>query len=331
MIFKVLLILSIILQFFSAIIAIKLIKRTRFNSAWILFAIAMSIVNSQLIYELVMIFATKKISYYNYIVWSTIVISWCLSIGVFYLEKIISYVEAVVRYRHMYEKKVVTSMIGAEEKERQRIAKDLHDGLGPLLSSAKMSLSYILKPTNSDGNSTKEEIVKTYEIKNKLLYEIELVIDESIRNIREISNNLSPNVLNDFGLIRAITNFINKLPLPPEIKIVFDANIPKDRYDHNTEIVIYRVCCELINNAIKHSKGTIMNLTITKEKNNLFLIFSDNGIGFRYDEVMNGDKKGLGLSNIVSRIEFLGGTIDVDSILNKGTTTRIKLKIKNGK
>ena len=324
MIFKVLLILSIILQFASTTIAVKLTRRTKFNSAWILFAVAMLIVNSQLIYELVAIFKTKRISYYNYMVLSTVIVSWSLSIGVFYLEKIISYIEAVVRYRRMYDRKVITSMIGAEEKERQRIAKDLHDGLGPLLSSAKMSLSYISRPFNE--NESKEEHKKNIEAKVKMLNVVEQVIDESIKSVREISNNLSPNVLNDFGLVRAISNFINKLPLPPHIKISFDSDTRKERYDAEEEIILYRVCCELINNSIRHSQGDRINLTIISEDKFLLLTFTDNGKGFNYKNVMQSDTKGLGLSNIVSRIEFLGGTLDVNSVIGKGTVTTIRVK-----
>lgn len=315
MIFKVLLILSIVMQFASFVIAIKLTRRTRFNSAWILFALAMLIVNSQLIYELFMIFKTKQINYYSYMVWSTIVVSLSLSIGVFYSEKIISYIEAVVRYRQMYEKKVIASMISAEEKERQRIAKELHDGLGPLLSSAKMSLSFI----------NKDDTPQT--VKNEMMVGVSEVIDESIKSVREISNNLSPNVLNNFGLARAITNFINKLPLPPHIKLSFDTNIRKERYKADTEIILYRICCELINNAIKHSGGDAMRLSIESDSKSLMLIFSDNGKGFNYKNVMQSDKKGLGLSNIVSRIEFLGGTLKVDSVAGKGTVTTIRVSI----
>lgn len=301
------------MQFASTFIAIKLTRRTRFNSAWILFAIAMVIVNSQLIYELVMIFKTKHINYSSYMIWSTVVVSLCLSIGVFYLEKIISYIEAVVRYRQMYEKKVIESMISAEEKERGRIAKELHDGLGPLLSSAKMSLSFI----------TKDETAQN--LKDEMLIGVSGAIDDAIKGVREISTNLSPNTLSSFGLARAISSFINKMPLPPHIKISFETNIRKERFKDNTEIILYRVCCELINNAIKHSEGNEMRLTITSDKKFIFVTFSDNGKGFDYKEVMESDKKGLGLSNIVSRIEFLGGSLKVDSVKNKGTVTIIKV------
>lgn len=313
MIFKVLLILSIVMQFASTAIAIKLTRRTRFNSAWILFAIAMIIVNSQLIYELVMTFKTKQINYYSYMVWSTIVVSLCLSIGVFYLEKIISYIEAVVRYRQMYEKKVIASMISAEEKERGRIAKELHDGLGPLLSSAKMSLSFINKKETAQN------------IKDEMMIGVSDVIDESIKSVRDISNNLSPNVLNNFGLARAVSNFINKMALPPNINISFETNIKKERYKSDVEIILYRICCELINNSLKHSRCSLMKLTITCDTKYIFLTFSDNGKGFNYKEVMEGDKKGLGLSNIVSRVEFLSGTLKVESELGKGTVTIIKV------
>lgn len=316
MIFKVLLILTIVLQFASTMIAAKLTKRTKFNSAWILFAIAMLFVNAQLIYELIVLLKTKVINYNSFMVWSIIIISLCLSVGVFYLEKIISYIEAVVRYRQMYEKKVISSMIKAEERERQRIAKELHDGVGPLLSSAKMSLSFV---------SRKET---TEETRLEMLSGIEQVVDESIRSVREVSNNLSPNVLNSFGLVRAINNFINKLALPPMIEIKFTANIKKERYSPETEIVLYRICCELINNAIKHSKGTRISLIISSTKGNITLNFKDNGVGFDYKEMMASDKRGLGLSNMENRVDYLGGKIEVKSGKDAGTETIIVVPVK---
>lgn len=316
MVFKVLLILTIALQFASTLIAIRLIKRTKFNSAWILFAIAMLFVNAQLIYGLVLLFKTKTIVYTQIMIWSIIIISLCLSVGVFYLEKIISYIEAVVRYRRIYEKKVISSMIGAEERERQRIAKELHDGIGPLLSSAKMSLSFTSRKETSEDTRL------------SMLSGIEEVIDESIRSVCEISNNLSPNVLNSFGLVRAINNFINKLTLPPMIEIKFTANIRKDRYNPETEIILYRICCELINNAIKHSKGTRMQLLMTSTKGKLTLRFNDNGIGFDYKGIMAGDKRGLGLSNIENRVDYLGGKIEVISSKETGTETIIVVPVK---
>lgn len=315
MLFKILLILAFILQLASTSIAIKLTKRTTFNSAWILFATAMIIVNAQLVYELINIFKTKHINYNDFMLWSTLIVSLCLSIGVFFVEKIITYVEAVVRYRQIYEKKVIISILRAEERERARIAKELHDGLGPLLSSASMSLSYITK--EDSPTSTKKEMLEG----------VANVIDESIKSVREISNNLSPNTLNSFGLIRAVNNFINKLTLPPYITINFTTNIKKDRYNKDTEIIVYRICCELINNALKHSGCNTIDLSITGNKKSLSLLHKDNGKGFDYNATIASDSKGLGLSNIVSRVDYVGGKLTVESTPDSGTLTSIIIPI----
>ncbi len=320
MIFKILLSLTIIIQFAAFVIAIKMTRRTKFNSAWILYALAMLIINTQLIHELVIIFGLESINYRDYMVWSTIIVSLSLSIGVFYMEKIISYIEAIERYRNMYDKRLLSSMMSAEENERQRIAKELHDGLGPLLSSAKMSLSYAAKESTPHKN--KEEIMNR----------IKELIDESVHSVREISNNLSPNTLSTFGLKRALTSFINKLPLPPERKIYFNTNIKQERFDSETEILLYRVCSELINNSLKHSKASELNLLIEHQNDKIFLQFSDNGIGFDYDKLKNEpDGLGLGLSNIESRVSLLNGSVSMDNEIGKGSKTTIHVPIKYNK
>ena len=147
-------------------------------------------------------------------------------------------------------------MLRTEEKSRSRFAKDLHDGLGPLLSSARMSLSALQRESLP---ADQQEIIgnTTY------------VIDEAIRSLREISNNLSPHVLNDFGLARGIQNFVGKSSAMHDVKIRFTTNLRTERYDTDVEVILYRVICELINNSLKHSGCRAINLSLSQNGSEL--------------------------------------------------------------
>ncbi len=301
------------MQLSSIVIALKMARKTKFNSAWILSVVAMLLLSSHLVIEFIKIINTNKIELLDYHIWSTLIISISLSVGIFYMEKVIWHIDAIVRYRKIYDKKLLSSMIQAEEGERQRIAKDLHDGLGPLLSSAKMSISYISKDDISPDT------------RKDMLTRIGSAIDESIGSIREISNNLSPSTLTNFGLVRSIALFVNRLPLPPGIEINFKSNIKQQRFDHSTEMLLYRICSELINNALKHSGASVVNILLNLNPSSITLNYIDNGRGFDLNVVSQRADKGIGLSNIESRVTLLDGTLKIDSNTESGTSIIIEI------
>ena len=146
------------------------------------------------------------------------------------------------------------------------------------------------------------------------------VIDEAIRSLREISNNLSPHVLNDFGLARGVQNFIDKSAAMHDVKIRFTTNLRSERYDTDIEVILYRVICELINNSLKHAACTAVNLSLSQNGPELTLDYTDNGRGFNPQAMMD---CGMGLSNIASRINSLGGTFDISSAKGKGMRAAI--------
>ena len=200
-------------------------------------------------------------------------------------------------------------MLRTEEKSRSRFSKELHDGLGPLLSSARMSLSALER---DECRPEQREIIgnTTY------------VIDEAIRSLREISNNLSPHVLNDFGLARGVQNFIDKTAAMHDVKIRFTTNLRTERYDTDVEVILYRVICELINNSLKHSGCTNIGLSLVRNRRVLTLDYTDNGRGFNPEAMMD---CGMGLSNMASRINSLGGTLEIASSKGKGMRAAIRI------
>ncbi len=200
-------------------------------------------------------------------------------------------------------------MLRTEEKARSRFSKELHDGLGPLLSSAKMSLSAL---------SREERTPEQREIIDNTTY----VIDEAIRSLREISNNLSPHVLNDFGLARGVQHFIDRSAAMHNVKIRFTTNLRTERFDTDIEVILYRVICELINNSLKHAACTSVSLSLSQSGSALLLDYSDNGRGFKPQAIMD---CGMGLSNIASRVNSLGGTFDIVSDKGKGMHASIRI------
>ncbi len=310
---KIFLFLAILLQTFATILALKLVRTTKYNGIWILFIVGFSVLSVERylqVMEINGIFVSPKIY-----LWSGIVASIGLSIGVMYAHKLFTYINRLNRQRQMVSRRILSAVIRAEERSRSRYSKELHDGLGPLLSSAKMSLSAL-----SDDASQEE--------KREIVENTTYVIDEAIRTLREISNNLSPHVLTDFGLKRAVQNFIKRSTASSHsVEINFSSNLNQARYDTDVEVIFYRVICELINNSLKHAKCTQIKVSLQKNNFELKLEYMDNGQGFTPSAVMD---FGMGLSNISSRINSLGGSLNITSSKGNGMTAQIKLKLGGG-
>ncbi|MDX9882539.1 MAG: ATP-binding protein [Prolixibacteraceae bacterium] len=318
MILQVLLAISIILQFFAVGVAIRLTKVTKYNFSWILLTVGFVFMAvSRLVEFLPYISDFVPQDFREIFIWIGVTTSLCFAIGVFLIQKIFKYMKRVEDSRRLTEKMFLNAIIQTEEKERKRFAKDLHDGLGPLLSTVKMSVSSLAQ---LEHDSSTIEIVKN----------TELVINEAIKSLKEISNNLSPHVLDNFGLLRAITNFSNKINTTKAVQIEIESNLKDERFDNNVEVVLFRVLCELINNTIKHAHAKKIRINLNKEENYITIVYKDDGRGFdvkRMAELPSGS--GMGISNVFSRISSLKGEISVESEKQKGTLAYIKVKIEN--
>lgn len=309
MVLKALIIISIMLQTLATIAAIRLVRLTKYNSIWILLIIGMAAMSVTRYGQYVQTFvddSTAKAPNELYI-WLDAVASLCIAVGVLYAHKLFTYIGHLDHQRKLTNKRILTAVLRTEEKFRSRYSRELHDGMGPLLSSAKMSMSVLAKRAEDEEN-------------RELIASTSAVIDEAIRSLREISNNLSPQVLNDFGLVRGISNFINKNPQLRTIEMRFDTNLRKERFGHDIEVILYRVICELINNSLKHSGCTKIKLDLQLVYDRIYLTYSDNGRGFDTQAVAD---YGMGMSNLTSRIHSLGGTIEITSQPNKGMAASI--------
>lgn len=298
---QVLLIVSIVIQTVATVVALFLVNKTRYSAMWICCIIGLVALTVQNIMRLI----PSSILYVTDLAdsWVGIGVSLSFSIAVMLSYYLIRHVDIVTQQRRMLENRLMTAVLRTEERSRASFSRELHDGLGPLLSSAKMSLSAMSKAELREND-------------RQILQNTSTLIDEAIRSLREISNNLSPHILNNFGLARGIKHFIDRLATMHPTKISFRTRLRDERFDSNIEVILYRVVCELINNSLKHSQCTEIALSLDLEDEHLVLRYADNGCGFVVSEVM---EKGMGLSNINSRISSLRGTFRLESEPNKGT------------
>lgn len=216
--------------------------------------------------------------------------------------------------RKELERAMLNTIIETEEKERHRFSVDLHDGLGPLLSSIKIYMELI--QTANDDSSRKEYTDYTKGL-----------IDQAILSAKEIANNLTPNVLNDFGLIVAIESFCEKINKTDTINVSFYNSKITNVLDKKINVTIYRVVTELVNNTIKHASANNIYINIINEHNLLTLIYVDDGIGFDTDKVMKNNKESLGIKSIMSRIQSVNGSYKLYSAVGAGFRVRIDIDL----
>ena len=307
---RVLLYLAIIVQLIALYYAIRLVRVTKYNAIWILFIIGFLVLGVQRVVQL----------WTNYghpmpvltMTWFDIAVSLCVSVGIVLLDKLFIYIDRLNHHRQLMDRRILTAVLRTEEKTRANFSKELHDSLGPLLSSAKISLSAL---SHSDMTAEQRDIF------NNTLY----VVDEALRSLREISNNLSPHALTDFGLARGIQIFVDKAAALHKVKISFATNLRGERYDPDIEVIMYRVVCELITNSLKHSGCSEIRLSLSVAGDTLEMQYSDNGRGFDPQAMMD---CGMGLSNINSRVSSLNGTFDIRSSKGRGMCASVKVNVR---
>ena len=205
------------------------------------------------------------------------------------------------------------SILEAEEAERKRISGDLHDGIGQMFSAVKMNLSGIAEYLNFTDQQAQKNFEKTL-----------LLVDESCKEVRAISHQMAPNVLLKAGLISAVKDFIDKID-NRKLKINLEIDGLKERLENNVETVLYRVVQETVNNVIKHSEASVLDIQFIKDSDGLSIMIEDNGKGFDASKINNFE--GIGLKNMVKRIEYLKGTIDFDSSIGNGAVVSIWIPV----
>lgn len=206
------------------------------------------------------------------------------------------------------------AILEAEEKERRRIAQDLHDGVGQLLSAAKLNLSHL------DSKITSQTDEQKLAMQNALS-----LVDDSVKEVRAVSHNMMPNTLIKQGLASALKEFITKLGNAPTLKVDLEIVGLDTRLDNQVETILYRVIQEVVNNIIKHAKASQISMQLVRHETEISVMIEDNGVGFNTNHLDSFE--GLGLKGIQTRIEFLNGSVHFDSSVGRGTTVIIDVPL----
>ncbi|KFF04917.1 sensor histidine kinase [Flavobacterium reichenbachii] len=201
---------------------------------------------------------------------------------------------------------ISNALIQGEEIERKRIARDLHDGLGSMLSGLKIHLNLADRENKEIGPN------------------INAMLNDSIKELRNISQNLMPETLQKLGLEHALRDLCVSHS-NSQTSVEFQYLIKKPNLPQHLEIMIYRIIQELLNNALKYAKASQILVSCSQNKDVFFITVEDNGIGFNVGYAEK--REGMGLKNIKNRVAFLNGKLEIDSVPEKGTSTYIELKI----
>jgi signal transduction histidine kinase len=216
---------------------------------------------------------------------------------------------------------IQNAIIKTEEAERQRISHDLHDGLGQTIAAANMFINTMESFAKEQFDA---EAMSVFNSGKKL-------IRKAARETRLASHNITPRSLKQFGLEEALTQLIQSyLKINNNHNLIIDSNLKDFRFLEDVELAIFRALQESINNAMKHSGASKIICELKKNENKLSVAIIDNGSGFRMEEVKKVRDGGIGLISLSQRIKMIGGKLEIDSAIGKGTAVKILVDLSRG-
>lgn len=201
------------------------------------------------------------------------------------------------------------------ENERRNIARELHDGLGQMLTAVHLNLVLLEQNIERNPDQVKDDLLRVKDL-----------VTTTIQEVRNISQNLRPAVLDDFGLVAAIRNLCDEYSRLGSLRVRFSEYELEKHYSPGIEIAVYRICQELLNNIIKHSSADLASIELYNRHSHLLIVIQDNGHGFDIDKMLR-TKSGSGLLNIQERAELLGGRVQMESHPDNGTEIIIEIPI----
>jgi PAS domain S-box-containing protein len=241
----------------------------------------------------------------------SIILYWAKFLAIFHDEK---FFKAIVIVRDITsernrEQSVMNAVLSGQEQERKRLGAELHDGIGQVLSAIALQVSQIREEVLEDDV---ESITSDLSSLNDNL-------QEAIREVRNISHDLMPEVLESFGLKEAVNQICSNLHDRSGINVMFDHVDLDQRYSQQVEVNLYRVTQELLNNILKHASCSKVFVSLMDHGDSVSLTVEDDGVGFDIEA----SSSGIGLSNVISRINSISGQIDIESSGNSGTLINI--------
>jgi len=204
------------------------------------------------------------------------------------------------------------ALIAGQEIERRRLAQELHDGLGQAISAIGFNLNAL------------EPELDTFNLRFKNIFvDIKAKLDNAFEEIRAISKNLTPKILEDYGLGRALEYLEETLDSSTKVELNFSLHGDLVNLDNKVSLSIYRIVQELLSNALRHANAKTINVYVTRSKKSLLVMVEDDGIGFNPDK----STVGFGISNLKARVELLKGQINIDSNNIGGTSISINFPL----
>ncbi|BAV05314.1 Signal transduction histidine kinase [Filimonas lacunae] len=224
-------------------------------------------------------------------------------------QKELNYLQQLRDAEQQKQIQIGQALLQGEENERERIARDLHDGLGGMLAGIKLNLSTL---PGSPATSHNE------------LHKIISQIDHSSTELRRIAHNMMPEALLSYGLAAALYDLCDSLS-SDQLSISFQPFGLSTQLPKGIQVTIYRIVQEMLSNAMKHAHATHIVIQCSQNQNILLITAEDNGKGF--DMSLIGRTKGIGLTNIKKRVEYLQGKMEIIAAINEGTTINIELNV----
>lgn len=227
-------------------------------------------------------------------------------------QKELNYKQQIVEAEQIRQMQVTKALLQGEEKERKRLARDLHDGLGGLLAGVKLNLSRYLQGKKDEGENNEE------------LNNIVEQLDVSFRELRRIARNMIPESLLQLGLEAALRDMCHSMS-NDHLRVEFQAFDIRRDIREDKQVMIYRIVQELVANAVRHSGASEVLVQCSQNEHLFFITVEDNGRGLNKGKAS--ESKGIGLENIQSRVQYLDGKIDFSSEKDEGTTVNIEFYV----
>jgi two-component system NarL family sensor kinase len=209
--------------------------------------------------------------------------------------------------------KTARKLVEGQEIERKRIALELHDGLGVLLSATKMQFSALQDNWPKDLPGIDKAIH---------------LLEEATREVRRISHHMMPGLLTKLGLYEALEDLVESINDMEKIQASVEIEGKKSRLPENIEIMVFRIIQEMVNNTLKYAKASRIELSVKISNPSLLINYKDDGIGFDVDRTLNSNTKSLGLKSIESRVDFLNGELKIESAPGNGVNFLIRVPVK---
>jgi signal transduction histidine kinase len=216
-----------------------------------------------------------------------------------YQRRMLQHQEHLRQLQEARQRQLLEAALEAQETERRRVARDLHDEVGGMLALVRLNIGQV--SYKSAGN---QAAVETADRSKQLL-------DEAINSVRRISHDLLPVVLDKMGLVYAVKGVAHAIPPETGLEVSFTHNLDKERLDTRKELLLFRILQELVSNTLKYAEASRITIELHKADGKLKLSYTDNGKGFDYGathQISNG-AAGLGLKNLQSRVDLLNGSV----------------------